>query len=83
MTLHRIFKLLKECDPKSRSSIQLSEIIEGDILVSLSERVLGEFSAEDVKNPISGEIIVKNKNMIDEAVCEKMAQQRKINKFIQ
>jgi DNA-directed RNA polymerase subunit beta' len=63
----------KECDPKSRSSIQLSEIIEGgNILVSLSERVLGRFSAEDVKNPISGEIIVKNKNMIDEAVCEKI-----------
>ena len=63
----------KECDDKSRSSIKLSEIIEGgNILVSLSERVLGRVAAEDVKNPIDGEIIVKKKSMIDEKICEKI-----------
>ena len=62
-----------ECDPKSRSSIKLSEIIEGgNVLVSLSERVLGRVSAENVKNPLTGEIIVKEKEMIDENICEKI-----------
>ena len=62
-----------ECDPKLRSSIKLSEIIEGgNILVSLSERILGRVSAENVKNPISGELIVKEKEMIDENICEKI-----------
>ena len=63
----------RECDPKSRSSIRLAEIIEGgNVLVSLSERVLGRVAAEDVKNPLSGELIVKEKEMIDENVCEKI-----------
>ena len=63
----------KECDCKSGSSIKLSEIIEGgNVLVSLSERVLGRVAAEDVKNPIDGEIIVKKKSMIDEKICERI-----------
>jgi len=53
--------------------IKLSEIIEGgNVIVSLSERVLGRVTASDVKNPISGEIIIKKSQMIDEAVCEKI-----------
>ena len=41
------------CDPKKRSSVYISEIIEGgNILVSLSERVLGRVIAENIKNPI-------------------------------
>ena len=62
-----------ECDSKSRSSITLSEIIEGgNVLVSLSERVLGRVAAEDVKNPLTGELIIKKKQMIDENICEKI-----------
>ena len=58
---------------KSRSSIKLSEIIEGgNVLVSLSERVLGRVAAEDVKNPLTGELIIKKKQMIDENICEKI-----------
>ena len=50
-----------------------SEIIEGgNILVSLSDRALGRMSAEDIKNPISGEILIKRKEMIDEEACEKI-----------
>ncbi|MBO6485112.1 MAG: DNA-directed RNA polymerase subunit beta', partial [Pelagibacteraceae bacterium] len=63
----------KDCNCNIKSFITLSEIIEGgNVLVSLSERVLGRVAAEDVKNPISGEIIVGKKNMIDETVCEKI-----------
>ena len=48
--------------------LALSEIIEGgNIIVSLSERALGRVAAFNVKNPITGEIIIKKKEMIDEA----------------
>ena len=51
----------------------MSEIIEGgNIIVSLSERVLGRSAAEDIKNPLNGEILVKKKELIDEEACEKI-----------
>ncbi len=63
----------KECDIKSRGNITLSEIIEGgNIIVSLSERALGRVVAADVKNPISGEVVIKKGHMIDESDCEKI-----------
>ena len=53
--------------------IKLVEIIEGgNVIVSLSERSLGRVAAFDVKNPITGEIIIKKLQMIDEACCEKI-----------
>ena len=62
-----------ECDCKTKNCITLTEIIEGgNIIVSLSERVLGRVAFEDVKNPISGEVIVKRKQLIDEELCEKL-----------
>ena len=55
------------------SFIKLSEILEGgNIVVSLSERSLGRVTATDVKNPITGEIIIKKEQMIDEALCDKI-----------
>ena len=60
---------MKDCG--SKSSINISEIIEGgNILVSLSERVLGRTTAQDIKNPITGEVIIKKKKLLDEADCE-------------
>ena len=62
-----------ECDIKKRSSINISEIIEGgNILVSLSERVLGRVIAENIKHPISGEAIINKGKLIDEEDCEKI-----------
>jgi DNA-directed RNA polymerase subunit beta' len=62
-----------DCGCKPKDSITLNEIIEGgNIIVSLSERVLGRVAAEDIKNPLDGEIIVKKKQMIDENICEKI-----------
>ena len=53
--------------------LKLSEIIEGgNVIVSLSERCLGRVTASDVKNPVSGEMVIKKNQMIDEAVCEKI-----------
>ncbi len=60
---------MKDCN--SKSSITLTEIIEGgNILVSLSERILGRVPSIDVKHPITGEIILKKKKLIDESDCE-------------
>ncbi len=61
----------KKCE--NPGSIKLAEIIEGgNVIVSLSERALGRVAAKDVKNPISGEIILKKNTEIDEALCEKI-----------
>jgi DNA-directed RNA polymerase subunit beta' len=60
---------IKDCG--SKSSINITEVIEGgNILVTLSERVLGRTPAQDIKNPITGETIIKKKKLLDEADCE-------------
>ena len=62
-----------QCDCKTKDCLTISEIIEGgNIIVSLSERILGRVAFEDIKNPITGEVIHKKKEMIDEEVCEKV-----------
>ena len=60
------------CGAKSKDSISLSEVIDGgNIIVSLSDRVLGRSAAEDIKHPITGDILVKKRELIDEELCEK------------
>ncbi len=62
-----------DCGCKTKDSLNISEIIDGgNIIVSLSERVLGRVTAEDIKNPITGEVILKRNEMINEEVCEKI-----------
>jgi len=53
--------------------IELGEILEGgNVVVSLSERALGRVTAFDVKNPITGEVVIKKDTMIDESGCDKI-----------
>ena len=40
--------------------------------MSLSERALGRVAFDDVKHPITGEVIIKKSSMIDEAGCDKI-----------
>jgi len=62
-----------ECDCKTKNCLTMSEIIEGgNIIVSLSERILGRVAFEDIKNPITGEKILQKKEIIDEEACEKI-----------
>jgi len=66
-----VFITKNYCGAKSKDSITLSEIIDGgNIIVSLSDRVLGRSAAEDVKHPINGEVLIKKKELIDEETCE-------------
>ncbi len=61
----------KECDCKKPGFIELSEILEGgNVVVSISERALGRIAFDDVKHPLTGEIIIKKSSMIDEAACD-------------
>ncbi len=54
-------------------SIKLTEVLEGgNIMVSLSERALGRVAAKDIKNPLTGDVLIKKDQMIDEAGCEKI-----------
>ena len=63
----------KDCDCKTKSSVTISEIIEGgNVLVSLSERVLGRVIAQDLKHPITGEHLLKKGKLLDELDCEKI-----------
>ena len=57
---------------RKRSSITLSEIIEGGNICCLSERVLGRVIAEDIKHLIKGEVLIKKGKLIDEFDCEKI-----------
>ena len=62
-----------DCGCDEKNSVSLSEIIEGgNIIVSLSERSLGRVAAQDIKNPINGEILIKANEMITEEICEKI-----------
>ena len=38
--------------------------------MSISERALGRIAFDDVKHPLTGEIIIKKSSMIDEAACD-------------
>ncbi len=61
----------KKCD--TPGFIKLSEVLEGgNIMVSLSERSLGRVLAKDLKNPLTGEVIIKKDEMIDESGCERI-----------
>ncbi len=63
----------KDCDCGSNKSITISEIIEGgNVVVSLAERALGRYAAEDIKNALSGEVLVKKNQMIDEFKCDEI-----------
>ena len=63
----------KECDCNNPGFIELSEILEGgNVVVSLSERALGRITFDEVKHPITGEVVIKKTTMIDESGCDKI-----------
>ncbi len=53
--------------------ITVEPIIEGgEVKLSLKDRIFGRVAAEDVKDPISGEILVKAGELIDDETAEKI-----------
>ncbi|MDD9842229.1 MAG: DNA-directed RNA polymerase subunit beta', partial [Alphaproteobacteria bacterium] len=62
--------IITEEDCGTKDGITVSAVIDaGEVITSLSERVLGRVPVEDVVNPVSGELIVKKGEIISEEHC--------------
>ncbi|MET3667053.1 DNA-directed RNA polymerase subunit beta' [Caulobacter sp. 1776] len=63
--------IIVEEDCGTTRGITLRAVVEGgDVLVSLGLRVLGRFTAEDVKDPGTGELVVPADTYIDENIAD-------------
>jgi len=62
-----------ENDCGTDDGLTMSAVIEGgDVVVALSERVLGRTAAEDVVDPLSGDVIVAKGELMTEALVDKI-----------
>jgi DNA-directed RNA polymerase subunit beta' len=65
--------IVSEYDCGTVKSIDATPLVEGgDIIQSLRDRVLGRVTAEDVRDPLSGEIIVQANSEITEELAQKI-----------
>ncbi|MCB1680860.1 MAG: DNA-directed RNA polymerase subunit beta' [Alphaproteobacteria bacterium] len=65
--------IITEHDCGTEEGIMMSAVMNGpDVIVSLSERILGRVPATDVKNPLSGQLIAKAGEIIDEVTAEQI-----------
>ena len=63
--------VIYEEDCESTRGITLRAVMNGaDVVVSLSERILGRTAGHDIVHPLSGEVIVAHNTLIDEALAE-------------
>ena len=63
--------IVTEEDCGTTRGITLRAVVEGgDVLVTLGARILGRTAAEDIKHPISGEVIVPADTYLDEPMVE-------------
>jgi len=66
--------IILEEDCKTLNGISVTALVEGgEIIMHLSERILGRIAIEDIVDPFSEEIIIKVNEMIDEEAVEKIA----------
>ena len=63
----------EDCGTKKGVTVQ-AEIDGGQVVASLTERILGRTTAEDVKHPDTGEIIIKRNKEVTEDLAEKAEQ---------
>lgn len=65
--------IVREEDCGTHEGYDITEIKEGnEVIESLSERLTGRYSAEDIKNPQTGEIIVKKDSYMDSNTAHKI-----------
>jgi DNA-directed RNA polymerase subunit beta' len=65
--------IITEEDCGTTRGITLRAVVEGgDVLVSLGQRVLGRTTAEDIKNPITGEMVAPADAYLDEAMVSEI-----------
>jgi DNA-directed RNA polymerase subunit beta' len=62
--------IIVEVDCGTKEGITVAPVVEGgDVVAPLSERVLGRTTVEDVINPLTGEVIIKANQLIEEPHC--------------
>ena len=65
--------ILLEEDCGTKDGIYITALIEGgEIIMPLEERLYGRTLAEDIKDPLTGEIIVKRDTLIDQPTAKKI-----------
>ncbi len=62
---------IEECD--TIDGISVSALVEGgEVIETIGDRILGRVALEDIKDPVTDEILVKAKTEIDEDLVEKI-----------
>jgi DNA-directed RNA polymerase subunit beta' len=65
--------IVLEEDCNTHDGITVTSLVEGgEIIQPLEERILGRIAAEDIKDPITKEVIVRRNQEIDEELCQKI-----------
>ncbi|MEO0714573.1 MAG: DNA-directed RNA polymerase subunit beta', partial [Pseudomonadota bacterium] len=65
--------IVNEDDCGTDKGIQIAAVMDGaDVIVPLSDRILGRTLAEDVKDPTTGDLIAPANTYVDEALAEKI-----------
>ena len=70
-------------DCNTNIGVRVSDVVEGgEVIVSISERVLGRFAQEDIKHPITEELIVAKGNYIEEIISDQIEESGIQNVYI-
>ena len=65
--------IITEVDCESEDGIKMRAVMNGaDVVVSLAERILGRTPSTEIKDPLSGDVIVKASQVIDEVTAEQI-----------
>jgi DNA-directed RNA polymerase subunit beta' len=65
--------VIVEEDCKTKNGLTIREVVEGGTIIeSLAERILGRTAATDIKDPISGDVLVKAGSLLDEIEVDKV-----------
>ncbi|MCB0353113.1 MAG: DNA-directed RNA polymerase subunit beta' [Bdellovibrionales bacterium] len=63
--------IVREVDCHTTEGIEITALVEGgEEIESLANRILGRVAAEDIRDPITGDILVERNQEIDEERCE-------------
>src|SRR5690606_31206619 len=65
--------IITETDCGTHNGVTIRAVMSGaDVVVGLAERVLGRSAADDIKDPLTGQVIVKAGEILDEVKAEKV-----------
>ena len=67
--------IVRELDCGTDEGIELTDIVaSGEIIEGLEERIQGRYVAEDIIDPNNKEVIVRNNELIDEAIAHRIVE---------